>query len=304
MEWRNLVCERKYLCVIFFKEPKLENILDKTTQFWVKLTGRRIDPNQYNWLIGPIGDPDKIGDKFLTRLAVENNLDIITNPQNSGLLESINDLGLTEPELKTIRPEIIDFYERTSNYEFEFWSEWKGLFRPFGWLLSTLFSKRLQQLNLPLAPLDSSKGIKSKIIKLKKGEKTFWTIWYRTLKSNERVIYSGIYTTCSPSNYQSPLLKVVFPLPNGNASVVMTKKIDNNGSLTLSSDGKAFGQNGFYFYLTDNKGRHWAKYVRAMHEWITVYVDEENVLRADHNLNFYGLRFLNLHYKMRLKNGA
>jgi hypothetical protein len=35
-----------------------------------------------------------------------------------------------------------------------------------------------------------------------------------------------------------------------------------------------------------------------MHEWINVYVDEENVLRADHDLHFYGLPFLNLHYKM------
>ena len=32
-----------------------------------------------------------------------------------------------------------------------------------------------------------------------------------------------------------------------------------------------------------------------------VYQDEENVLRADHNLNFYGIRFLNLHYKMNKK---
>jgi hypothetical protein len=29
--------------------------------------------------------------------------------------------------------------------------------------------------------------------------------------------------------------------------------------------------------------------------------DDENVLRADHNLNFYGFRFLNLHYKMTKK---
>jgi len=200
-----------------------------------------------------------------------------------------------------IRPEIIDFYERTSNYDFEFWSEWCGFFQPFGWLLSVLFSKRLQQLNLPLSSMDSSKGINSQILKLKSNNKTRWTIWYRTLKSNKRVIYSGIYTTCNPPSYRTPLLKVIFPLPNGNASVMMTKKINPDGSLLLSSDGKVFGQNGFYFYLKDKKGRHWGKYVKSMHEWIKVYVDDENTIRADHNLNFYGLRFLNLHYKMRLR---
>jgi hypothetical protein len=149
--------------------------------------------------------------------------------------------------------------------------------------------------------LDSSKGINSQIIKLKKNNKAIWTIWYRTLKSNNRVIYSGVYTTCSPSHYLTPLLKVVFPLPNGNASVIMTRKVEEDGSLLLSSDGKGFGEHGFYFYLTDKKGTHWAKCVRAMHEWIRVYMNEDKVLRADHNLNFYGIRFLNLHYKMTKK---
>lgn len=282
----------------------MENILDKTTQLWVKLTGKKIDPIQYDWLVGPIGDPDKIGDKFITRLASENNLDIISNPPDSGLLENIRELGFSDQEINSIRPEIIKLYEKTSNYEFEFWSEWCGFFRPFGWILSILFSKRLQQLNLPLNSIESSKGIKSEILKLKNNGQTSWTIWYRTLNSNKRVIYAGIYTTCRPTMYSIPLLKVVFPLPNGNASVIMTKKVESDGSLTLSSDGRQFGQNGFYFYLTDKKGNHWAKYVRPMHEWIKVYVDEERILRADHNLNFYGLRFLTLHYKMREKTGS
>ncbi len=38
-----------------------------------------------------------------------------------------------------------------------------------------------------------------------------------------------------------------------------------------------------------------------MHEWITVYVDDEKILRADHNLEFYKMPFLNLHYKMTQK---
>jgi hypothetical protein len=261
----------------------------------VKLTGKRIDSEQYRWLIGPIGDTDRIGDKFIEGLANESSLQIISNQTDVGLLESIRELGLSDQELKSIKTEIVDFYEKTSNYEFEFWSEWCGLLRPFGWLLSILFSKRLHQLNLPLSSMDSSKGINSQILKLHANSKTSWTIWYRTLKANKRVIYAGIYTTCRPSTYNTPLLKVIFPLPNGNASVIMTKSVGSDGSLMLSSDGKKFGQNGFYFYLTDKNGKHWAKYVRAMHEWIRVYVDEDKILRADHNLDFYGLRFLNLH---------
>ena len=281
----------------------MENFFDKTTQVWVKLTGRRIDPVEHAWLTGPIGDSDRIGDKFILRLAGDE-LNVSYNEPASGLLDNFQELEFSESELKRIRPEIVEFYQSTVDYGFEFWSEWCGIFKPFGQLLSILFSKRLQQLNLPLNGLDSAKGINSQIIKLKRNEKTIWTVWYRTLKSNQRVIYSGIYTTCKPASAPSSLLKVIFPLPNGNASVIMNRKIEEDSSLLLSSDGKKFGDNGFYFYLTDHKGKHWAKYVRPMHEWIRVYVDDEKILRADHNLNFYGFRFLNLHYKMRKKEVA
>lgn len=77
----------------------------------------------------------------------------------------------------------------------------------------------------------------------------------------------------------------------------MTKEVLEDGSLLLRSDGQKFGDNGFYFTVTDHNGQYWAKFVRAMHEWIKVYEDEEKILRADHVLNFYGFNFLKLHYK-------
>ena len=276
---------------------------DKITQSWVKLTGRRIDPSEYEWLIGPIGDTDIIKDKFFLKLAEDENLHISRNQPNYGLLENIEQIGITGNKKKVLNVQVIDFYENTSNYNFEVWSEWKGIFKPFGGLLYLFFSKRLQQLNLPLSSIDSAKGLKSEIIKLKhkQTDETKWTIWYRIIKATNDVIYSGVYTTCKNPNYKKPLLKVVFPLPNGNASVVMTETVTEDGSLILSSDGKKFGDNGFYFTLTDGKGKYWARFIKSMHEWIKVYVDDENILRADHNLNFYGFRFLNLHYKMSKK---
>ncbi len=273
-------------------------IQDKITQYWVKTTGRKINPVTEEWLIGPIGDEDIIDGKFIQKLVNEEDLKYSSNIANAGLLESISDLDFSHDELDLLNEQVIDFYENTSNYDFEIWSEWKSFFKPFGKALSTIFSKRLQQLNLPLNSLDSSKGIKSEIIKLSNQEKAKWTIWYRKLKSSNDVIYAGIYTTTFVPKYNKSLLKVIFPLPNGNASVIMTKKVLEDGSLLLSSDGNKFGDNGFYFTLTDHKGNYWAKFVKSMHEWIKVYVDDENVLRADHNLKFYGIPFLNLHYKM------
>jgi hypothetical protein len=219
----------------------MENLLDKTTQLWVKLTGRRIDPQSHSWLMGPVGDADKIGDKFIARLAQDSNLKIVYNEKGSGLLNRIEELHLSDAEMRKLNSEVADFYVRTSSYDFEVWSNWCGFFRPFGTLLSLLFSKRLQQLNLPLNPMDSSRGLQSNIVKLKRENENVWTVWYRTLKSNKRVIYSGVYTTCSTGFVSDRLLKVIFPLPNGNAMVIMTRRVLDDGSLLFSSDGTGFG---------------------------------------------------------------
>lgn len=279
----------------------MENLLDKTTQLWVKATGKRIDPEEYSWLVGPVGGKHFIGDEFISRLISEDHLIQSQDLPNYGLLESIDDLDFSKNERSKLNEKVIDFYENTSNYDIDFWSEWCGFFRPFGHLLFRLFSRRLQQLNLPLSSMDASKGLTSSIIKLKKGNQTKWTIWYRTLKATNNVIYSGIYTTCKPKEAEKNLLKVIFPLPNGNASVIMRKEVCEDGSLLLSSDGKKFGDNGFYFTLTNHRGKYWAKHVKAMHEWIKVYEDKEGFLRANHILHFYGMRFLTLHYRMKKK---
>jgi hypothetical protein len=282
---------------------KSGRLQDRITQTWVKITGRTFNPEEDKWLTGPIGDTEVIEDKFIKDIALEENLDIHHNIPDAGLLESFEDLELTANEKSKLNQKVVTFYEETSNYNFEVWSEWCGFFRPFGWILSVVFSKRLQQLNLPLSAMDSAKGIRSTIIKLvdKKTMVTKWTIWFRILRSTNHVIYSGVYTTCRIPNYPGKFLKVVFPLPNGNAIVIMRKEVLPDGSLLLTSDGKKFGDNGFYFTLTNHKGKYWTRFVRSMHEWIKVYVDDENVLRADHNLYFYGLPFLNLHYKMTEK---
>lgn len=273
---------------------------DWITQQWVKITGKRFSPEQDSWLVGPIGDTDIIGDKFFRELARRENLEIEEGKINAGLLDSFESLEMTHKEQKLIHPKVVRFYERTSNYSFEIWSEWCGFFRPFGWLLSIIFSRRLQQLNLPLSSLHSAKGIKSSIFKLidNRTNKSKWTVWYRILRATNHVIYSGVYTVCSIPNQPGKFLKVVFPLPNGNATVIMRREVLPNGALKLSSDGKKHGDNGFYFTLTDHKGKNWVRFVSSMHEWIIVYEDEEGVLRADHDLHFYGLPFLKLHYKM------
>ena len=44
-----------------------------------------------------------------------------------------------------------------------------------------------------------------------------------------------------------PCVKTVFPLPNGNAIVILRPEAQADGSLVLLSDGHRFGDPGFYF---------------------------------------------------------
>ena len=278
------------------KKGRLQDLI---TQFWVKTTGKTLSSEEFEWLNSPFGDVDEVGDRFIDRIAKEKQLKVESNKEDFGLLNRIEDFGLSEGDLTRLNPKIIDFYTKTINYNFEIWSTWTGIFRPFGWLLSRIFSRRLRQLNLPLSPMDASQGIESNIIKLKSEKEVFWTIWYRILRSTRQVIYSGIYSATKIPNQDKIFLKVAFPLPNGAAVVVMKIKVKDNGSLLLISDGKRYGDAGFYFTLRRPNDKNYSvRFVRSMHETIHVYEDNTGILRTDHLLNFSGIRFLTLHYKI------
>ena len=80
--------------------------------------------------------------------------------------------------------------------------------------------------------------------------------------------------------------------------MILRVEVQEDGSLLLVSQGKKFGDPGFYFLLMDAKGQHHAKYIPSFHESLHVYVDHEDVLRTDHVLNMWRCKALHLHYKM------
>lgn len=114
---------------------------DWITQIWVKITGKTFNPETDKWLLAPIGNSEIIKDQFIKDLAKEEDLEIKQNLPNAGLLESFDDLELSDSEKALLNKKVIDFYEKTSNYNFEVWSEWCGLFRPLEWLLSVIFQQ-------------------------------------------------------------------------------------------------------------------------------------------------------------------
>jgi hypothetical protein len=91
----------------------------------------------------------------------------------------------------------------------------------------------------------------------------------------------------------------VFPLPNGNAMVIMRPSAGEDGSFSVVSAGERFGDPGFYFTVQTRSGEVWARYVRQLREQIKVYAAPGG-LRADHVVSIWGFTFLRLHYRLRL----
>jgi hypothetical protein len=273
---------------------------DWATQRWVEWTGRRIALADSPWLAGPTGDPSAVGSDFFRRWAAAHGLHVDESSRPRGLVDDFTALDGPHCKPGATHAEVVAFYEDTASYELDVWSQWSPFFRPFGSLLAAVFSRRLEQLNVPLAPLDASLGISNRVLKLRdEGSRVRLTAWVRELHATRRTLYAGSYDVCAMPREAGPCLRVVFPLPNGSAVVIMRPQTNADGSLTVSSFGDGFGGAGFYFFVRSGPDAGWARYVATLKESIRVFVDASGTLRADHALTIFGRPFLELHYRMR-----
>jgi hypothetical protein len=271
---------------------------DWFTQQWAIFWGKRIDQETVTWLIGPFGKPGLIGDNFVNQIAEDEGLTIERNATSRGLIFSIKELKLSEEESARLSQKVIDFYEKTGLYKLRFSVKWNALFRIFGRLVKYLFSNRIGQLNIPTNNVASSKQISSEIITLSDPHsgKVKYTVWYRAFESSGQVLYSGVYTTCTLPSGQA-CIKAVFPLPNGNATVIMSPSVGPNGELRLDSSGKKFGDPGFYFLLYDSKGDLWAQYISSFRDQLNVCCHEGNIT-AEQTLTLWHRRVLRFNYEI------
>lgn len=276
-----------------------QNFQDWVTQQWVIIFGKKINAQQYKWLLGPFGNTNGIGKIFINQLAENENLLICESNKNKGLLESIEQLNLSYSEQNRLSKNVIDFYENTSNYKLYLTTKWNPAFLVFGQLLKKLFSNRLEQLNIPLRNNKNSQEMNSEIVQLidKATEKVKRTIWLRTFKKTNQVVYSGVYETCKIPNGKV-CIKAIFPLPNGSATVILQPVVGENGELILKSAGRKIGDSGFYFLLKDKNGNLWTKFIKSFKDNLTVS-SENGKITANQKLTFYGFNVLNFKYEIK-----
>ena len=279
----------------------MQKFQDWMTQQWVILRGIKIKPEDFPWLMGPFGNLDAIGEDFIIRFAEKENLIIEKDSKAKGIIPSMLKLNLSETDFSNLSKNVIRFYENTANHNLDFSVKWNPFFKFFGVLINKLFSNRINQLNIPTKNIDDSESLKSEIINLidPKTNEIKYTFWFRSIESTGQVIYSGVYGICNlPSG--KTCVKAVFPLPNGNATVLMNPSVGENGELILDSSGEKFGDAGFYFLLKDSKGEYWSQFISSFRDKLIIG-SENDLISAVQTLTLWHLKVLTFNYKIKLK---
>ena len=272
--------------------------LDRATRLFWRARGRDVDlAGAEAWLDAPIHEEALIGDTWLSAAAASVRGAVVEGDPGAGLLANIGDLDGASFRARDVLEDVRDFYEHTSDWRMEVWTQWAPLLQPGGEIFSRFFGRRVHQLALPTRPLDVAHGMDSRVVKIVDhgGEQRF-AGWIRTLRSTGEFVYSGCYSSRVLPGSDQPSVHVTFPLEEGNIQVFLRPILCPDGSLELSSPSGPFGSEGCYVVVRD-RGRTFA--ARApIHESFRVYVDGEGVLRTDHDLRLYAASAVRLHYKL------
>jgi hypothetical protein len=263
----------------------------------IRLFGRRLAVGQEPWLVGPLGGP-VMGDRNYEETAAAEGLQLVRHAREGGLIPDFAVLAGAGFDPARVHPKIRDFYERTHAYRLDAWATTYFPARPALWALVTTISRRVDQLNFPLDGLDTAYGMTSEIALLREpGGDVRYTGWFRKLERRDRAIYTGYYMTQKPPLLDGACVKVVFPMPGGNATVLLRPENDDGGGFRLASVGRGFGDAGFYRVQREGAGlRVW--YIRSLHETFRLYLDAHETVRCDHDVRFLGLPVLTLHYRI------
>ncbi|KGN38531.1 hypothetical protein [Knoellia subterranea] len=274
-------------------------ILDAGTRAFWRTVGRRIDlDGADSWLRGPAADAGVIGPSWLDAAAASVSGSVERHPDN-GLLPDLAVLDGPDFCVADVDPLVRDFYEHTGAWTMDAWSSWSPVFHPGGMLIEHLFGRRLQQLALPVQPLDVSHGIDSEIVAIRDaGGAQVWAAWLRRLRRTGQFLFSGAYAVRTLPGSAQPSVHVTFPLEKGNVQVFLRPHVRADGALLLSSGRGSHGADGAYVLVHGAGSVGWAARV-PIHESFTLYRDERGELRTDHELRVGRARALRLHYRMR-----
>lgn len=274
----------------------LGSLLRWSINVWVNITGRTRNYRDFPWLYGPISRHAVVGSEYYALFARQENLETVS-ASDAGLVDAfISTIDDTDPHKSRLNPRISHFYEHTKQYKLDVWSQWYRPLRFFAFVLIRGVSRDMNQLNIPLEPLETSRGMSSDVLQLRDVEgKLQYACWLRQSILSGKVVYAGFYSHIEHENRK--YVRVIFPLPGGNATVVLSVHVQEDGSVKLLSDGQSGGIGGYYRVRRKNDHSVKVKHI-PLTESIHVFEDAEGTLRTDHIFWFLGIKMLHLHYKI------
>jgi hypothetical protein len=274
------------------------HLLDLGTRAWWRAVGRRVDlAGTESWLDAPMSRSARVTDEWLAAEAERHGGALGTDEPDAGLLPTMGLLDGPGFDVGLLRPEIRDFYEHTAAWELEVWTGWSPVFWPAGEAVSRLFGRRVEQLALPMRPLDVAQGMDSRVtpIRDERGRQVA-AAWSRGLRGSGRTVFSGAYSAAALPGADRPSVHVAFPLESGNVQVFLRPSVTDDGGLVLESPPGRWGQDGTYVVVREGGRAHAARV--PLHETFRVYVDERGTLRTDHELRLWNASAVRLHYKL------
>jgi hypothetical protein len=277
-------------------EVALGNGLEWSIQSWVSTTGRKVRTAETPWLEGPVGNK-YIGAEFYEGYAREVGLDAETDNEDSGLLPNFYALAGERFDPTLVHPKIRDFYERTGRYDLSAQIGWSGIFRHPPRTLIYLVGRNVGQFDIPLST--PTVAMKNELIRFEDPvtNETPYVGWLRRSAATGEAMLAGLYTTCGLPRMRGRFFKGVYPLPGGSAMTIFRPENRPDGSFALVSDGRVFGEAGYYRIHRTGDGALRVKSV-PMEETIHVFADSEGALHARHAFAFRRARFLTLHYEI------
>lgn len=272
--------------------------VDRATRLFWRYTGREVDlETSESWLAGLMNHDSTVADNWLHTAATDLRGTVRDNDPLGGLLPDMAMLDGPGFRAADLRPEVRDFYENTSAWRMEVWTEWNPIFKPAGHLISQYFGRRIQQLTIPTRPMAVAKGLDSNVATIRdEAGRQVGAGWIRTLRTTGEYVYSGSYSVDQLPLSNRPSVHVTFPLELGNIQVFLQPDALKDGSLRLRSTAGVFGQDGAYIVVVEDDKTYAARV--PLHEVFRVYVDAEGTLRTDHRLKLWSSKVVHLHYKL------
>ncbi len=273
--------------------------LDPLTRRWWRAVGRPVDLStpDFAFLAAPHNGRLEVGDAWLHRYEKRGEVD--PPSPNAGLFDDMSVLDGPDFRAADLHPMVRDFYEHTGSWRMEVWSQWNPLFAPGGMAVAALFGRRVEQLALPTEPLSVSRGMSSevRVVTGDSGGTGRVRPGSGACASTALLCTAGSIAGRSCRGSHSRTSRSPF---RSNSATSMCSSPPHarrpTGALTLTSRSRRFGEDGAYVSVLF--GEEWHSAQPPLRESFRVYVDDEGVLRTDHELRVGRFRALRLHYRL------